>query len=84
MDVSENPQPDHPTPGHDAGAILGLLAQARQERERPVLQGDRPVERQVLAPAWGSWCWLWAAGPPHAQRPHPPSAISTSPRSSPA
>ena len=57
MDESENPQPNYPTPGRDAGLILALLAQARQERERPVLREDRPVERQVIAPAWGSWCW---------------------------
>jgi hypothetical protein len=56
-DFSKTPRSDDHTVGHDAGVVLDLPAKARQERDVPALDEERPVERQVLAAAWGTWCW---------------------------
>ncbi len=56
MNDLEIPRPGHHTAGHDAGVVLGLLAQARQERELSTPEAE-PAEERALVTVWGRWPW---------------------------
>ena len=56
-DISNDVRSDDDTAGYDAGVARGLLDDAHQERDLSLREEDRPAERQVLATAWGCWCW---------------------------
>lgn len=55
-DFSKDPRSEDDAVGQDAGVLVGLLEKMRQERDLLVHE-ERPVEGQVLAPAWGRWPW---------------------------
>ncbi len=56
-DFSKDIQSDDDMVGDDAGVVLGSRERMHQERNLLVREDKRPVERQVLATAWGCWCW---------------------------
>lgn len=56
-DISKDVRSEDHAVGDEAGVVRGSRTGTHQEQDLPVREDQRPVERQVLATAWGCWCW---------------------------